>query len=115
MTFEHKTDREILAELANRLDFQRRTKGYTDKQTSERGGVSVRTLVAFRGAQKDIAMTSFIKLLRGIGELDRLEELLPPAEPVFSPAKQTFVSPPRRVRHKRPGPKAEDFSWGDES
>ncbi len=115
MPFEHLSDREILQELADRLDYLRRTKGYTDKQTSERGGLSVRTLVAFRRSQKDIALTSFIKLLRGIGELERLEQLLPPAEPVFSPAKQAFIEPPKRVRGKPRGPKSDDFTWGDES
>ena len=115
MTFEHMTDHEILPELADRLDFLRRTKGHTDKETCERGGASVRTLVAFRRSQKDIALTSFIKLLRGIGELERLERLLPPAEPIFSPARQAFIEPPKRIRRKRPAPKPADFSWGDES
>lgn len=115
MTFEHMTDREVLQELADRLDFLRRTKGYSDQQTSQRGGVSVRTMVAFRRSHKDIALTSFIKLLRGIGELERLERLLPPAEAVFSPARQRFVEPPKRIRRKPPGPGSDDFSWGDES
>lgn len=115
MTFEHMTDREILQELADRLDYLRRSKAFSDKQTAQRGGVSVRTLVAFRGENKDIALTSFIKLLRGIGELGRLEALLPPAKPVFSPAKQAFVEPPKRVRTRPTGPKSEDFTWGDES
>ena len=114
MSFEHFTDREILQELAHRLDYARRTKGYTDKDTAERGGISTRTLVAFRGAGKDIALTSFIKLLRGVGELERLEQLLPPAEPIFSPARQTYVAPPQRIRRKRSGPRDPGFSWGDE-
>jgi transcriptional regulator with XRE-family HTH domain len=115
MTFEHQTDEEILQELATRLDFLRRKKAYTDQETAERGGVSVRTLVAFRRSKKDITLSSFIKLLRGIGELERLEALLPPAEPVFSPARQRFVEPPKRIRRKKPGAATADFTWGDEA
>ena len=115
MSYRRMTDQEILRDLAERLDHLRRSKAFTDREVAERGGASVRTLVAFRRANKDIALTSFIKLLRGIGELERLEQLLPAAEPVFSPAKQAYVQPPKRVRHKRPGPKADSFSWGDES
>ena len=114
MQFEQMTDEQILAELAIRLDFMRRTKGYTDKDTSERGGIGLRTIVAFRRTQKDITLSSFIRLLRGVGELNRLEEMLPPAEPTYSPAQGAFVEPPKRVRRTKPAPKA-PFKWGDES
>lgn len=115
MSFAHQTDAEILRELAARIDHLRRQKAYTDRETCERGGVSVRTLVAFRRSNKDITLSSFIRLLRGIGELERLEGLLPPAEPVFSPAQQRFVEPPKRIRGKPATPADDDFQWGDES
>ncbi len=115
VTYEHLTDDQILAELAGRLDYLRRTKGFTDRQLSERGGISLRTSAAFRTSHKDITLTSFIKLLRGVGELGRLEQLLPPVEPTYSPAEQRFVEPPKRVRQKRSGSKREGFAWGDES
>lgn len=109
------TDAQILAELAARLDYLRRTKAYSDRQVAERGGISLRTSVAFRASHKDITLTSFIKLLRGVGELGRLEQLLPPVEPTYSPAEQRFVEPPKRVRGKRSGSKRDGFAWGDES
>lgn len=115
MSYEQLTDDQVLAELAGRLDYLRRAKGYTDQQVAERGGISLRTGVAFRKSHKDITLTSFIKLLRGVGELGRLEQLLPPAEPTYSPAAQRFVEPPKRVRRKRSVSKREGFRWGDES
>lgn len=115
VAYEQLTDAQILAELADRLDYLRRAKGYTDQQVVERGGISLRTGVAFRKSHKDITLTSFIKLLRGVGELGRLEQLLPPAEPSYSPAAQGFVEPPKRVRRKQPANRREGFRWGDES
>lgn len=115
MSYEQLTDAQILADLAERLDYLRRSKAYTDREVAERGGVALRTSVAFRASHKDITLTSFIKLLRGVGELNRLEQLLPPVEPTYSPAEQRFVEPPKRVRAKRTGSKRAGFTWGDES
>jgi hypothetical protein len=115
MSYEQLTDEQILADLAGRLNYLRRVKGYTDQQLAERGGVSLRTSVAFRKSHKDITLTSFIKLLRGVGELGRLQQLLPPVEPQYSPAAQRFVEPPKRVRKKRSRTKRDGFVWGDES
>ena len=114
MRFQLLNDEQILAELAERLDFLRRVKGYSDRNLAERGGVSVRTIVAFRN-NKDITLTSFLKLLRGIGEIERLEQLLPPAEPTFSPQKQGFVEPPKRIRRKSRSKRDSTFEWGDGS
>ena len=116
MRFKHMTDQQILAELATRFDHLQRSKGYSDKQVTERGGVSPRTISAFTSSHKDITLSSFIKLLRGADELARLADLLPPAEPTYSPAKGGFVQPPQRVRaKKRSDRSARGFKWGDES
>ena len=115
MSYEQLTDAQILADLAERLDYLRRSKAYTDREVAERGGIALRTSVAFRASHKDITLTSFIKLLRGVGELDRLGELLPPAEPTYSPAEGGYIEPPQRVREKRVNPKRRGFNWGDES
>ena len=115
MRFKQMTDPQVLAELATRLDHLQRSKGFSDKRLAERGGVSVRTISAFTNNHKDITLTSFIKLLRGVGELDRLGELLPPAEPTYSPAEGGYIEPPQRVREKRVNPNRRGFNWGDES
>ena len=113
MDFDQLTDAQIIAELARRLDYQRRAKGLTDQQTAERGGLSRVTLGAFRNNHKDITLTSFIKLLRGIGEIGRLTTLLPPAEATYSPGQGALLEPPKRVRSKAARPKP-DFRWDDE-
>jgi transcriptional regulator with XRE-family HTH domain len=112
--FEQQSDAQILAELAERVDYLRRSKGYTDQETAARGGLGVRTLVAFRTSHKDITLSTFVRLLRGLGELNRLEALLPPATPVFSPAEGGYVEPKRRIRKSARRAPVETFEWGDE-
>ena len=112
--FEQQSDAQILAELADRVDYLRRSKGYTDQEMAARGGLGVRTLVAFRTSHKDITLASFVRILRGLGELNRLEALLPPATPVFSPAEGGYVEPKRRIRKSARRAPAETFEWGDE-
>src|SRR5690606_13503098 len=111
MSFEQLPDAEILAELARRVDYVRRSKRLTDQETATRAGLSRMTLSAFRNEHKDITLRSFIKLLRGLGELERLERLLPPAEPTYSPANQAAVEPPKRIRRKSSRGKLETFKW----
>jgi transcriptional regulator with XRE-family HTH domain len=115
MSFEQLTDAQILAELARRVDHLRRNKQLTDQETATRAGLSRMTLSAFRNEHKDITLRSFIKLLRGVGELGRLERLLPAAEATYSPAKQALVEPPKRVRRKSSRRGDESFKWGDET
>ncbi len=112
--FEQLSDAQILHELALRVDYLRRQKGLSDRELAERGGLGVRTLVAFRSNNKDITLGTFLHILRGLGELERLDGLLPPAEPTYSPADGGYVAPPKRVRKKRAPEKPSDFRWGDE-
>lgn len=111
--FDQLSDEQLLGELGLRIDYLRRRKGLSDRQLAERGGLGLRTLVAFRSDHKDITLTTFVRILRGLGELERLEGLLPPAEPTYSPADGGYVEPPRRIRKKRERKKP--FRWGDET
>lgn len=108
------SDEQLLGELGLRVDYLRRQKGLSDKQLAERGGLGLRTLVAFRTDHKDITLATFLRILRGLGEIERLEGLLPPAEPTYSPSDGRYVEPPKRIRKKRPSKKAPAFEWGDE-
>jgi transcriptional regulator with XRE-family HTH domain len=115
MSFEQLTDAQILAELARRVDYLRRSKQLTDQQAATRAGLSRMTLSAFRNEHKDITLRSFIKLLRGVGELGRLERLLPTAEATYSPAQQAVAEPPKRVRRRSDRRGDDAFKWGDET
>jgi len=66
------TDEEILHDLAQKIDFMRRNKKIKDSEVAMRGGTNRVVLNNFRNGHGGISLKSFIRLLRGIGELDRL-------------------------------------------
>lgn len=115
MDFSLMSDNEIMAELADRLDLTRRNKTITDEQLIVDGGSNHNTLNRFRSHQGGISLVNFIRLLRGVGALDQLEQLLK-VDAGYSPAADVAgkqqKEPPKRIRKKR-GAKA-TVKWGDE-
>ena len=69
---------EIIQELGKRYaQYRKRTK-MTQKEVSEQSGLSVFTISGFEnGTQTGISMGAFIKLMRAIGEVEQVNELLP--------------------------------------
>lgn len=111
MSYNLLTDDEILADLAGKLDHIRRAKGLKDEELAAKGGTSRFVLKKFRSGAGGITLKSFIRLLRGLGELDSLESLLKPPDR-YSPTGKHRDIPAQRVRDK----KAEDtgFVWGED-
>ena len=112
MSFELKTDNEILQELANKLDLLRRYKAIKDADLVSRGGTNRVVLNKFRNGHGGISLKTFIRLLRGLGELNRLESLLILPEQ-YSPSGKNQQIPKKRIHNK----KTEDtgFTWGDDA
>ena len=111
MSYALKTDEEILQDLANRLDLLRRSKGIKDVDLVSRGGTNRVVLNKFRNSHGGISLKTFIRMLRGIDELDRLESLLKLPEQ-YSPTQKQQHIPKKRVRSKKI--KDNGFIWGDE-
>ncbi len=109
MSWELLTDEAILRDLASRIDVLRRSHRLKDEELAARGGTSRPLIFKFRSGG-GITLTTFIRILRGLGELGRLEHAFSISEE-YHPGgggKQTL---PKRVREKAdPG-----FSWGDEA
>lgn len=105
------TDDEILTDLAGKLDYIRRTKELKDEELVAKGGTSRFVLNKFRSGAGGITLKSFVRLLRGLGELDRLESLLK-APDYYSPTGRHREIPAHRVRDKKEG--YSGFLWGED-
>lgn len=69
---------EIIQQIGKRFGEYRKRMGFTQKEVSEKSGMSVFTISTFEnGSATGITMASFIKLLRAIDSLDQIEQLLP--------------------------------------
>ena len=69
---------EIIQQIGKRFGDYRKRMGFTQKEVSEKSGMSVFTISTFEnGYATSIKMASFIKLLRAIDNLDQIENLLP--------------------------------------
>jgi len=111
MSYNLMTDDDILKDLAEQFEKIRIRKQIKETEIEKTCGISRRTLYNFRQGTTAITLKSFIRLLRGIGELDRLETLLVDST-AYSPISGTDKELPKRVRD-RGGPE-KGFKWGDE-
>lgn len=111
MSYLLKTDDEILHDLAEKLDLIRRTKKIKDSDLVQRGGTNRVVLNKFRKGTGGISLKTFVRLLRGLGELDRLENCFSADQP-FSPAGSKSDIPKKRVRDKTRNKNG--FVWGED-
>ncbi|PRB81317.1 transcriptional regulator [Pseudomonas sp. MYb185] len=111
------SDEAILAELGSRIARQRLDMGYTQAMLAEQAGVSKRTLERLE-AGASTQLTSFIRILRVLGLLHGLDQLLPEQGPSPMALLRGKGKVPRRVRPAAPaGIQQPDaaWQWGDES
>jgi transcriptional regulator with XRE-family HTH domain len=74
------SDEAVLAELGSRLGAERLAHNLTQAALAREAGVSKRTLERIEAGQST-QVTSFIRVLRALGLVERLELLLPPSQP----------------------------------
>ncbi len=87
-----KSGSDIIRELGKRYSDYRKQMKYTQKDVSEKSGLSVFTISTFEnGTSTGITLASFIKMIRAIDCLDEIEKLLPelPVSPRKLYKKQT--------------------------
>lgn len=108
MSFELMSDEQILNALGEQYEALRIGKGIQQKQIIEEGGIGKDAINNFRYAKGDAKLSTLIKILRGLGELDRLDKLLE-IQNEFSPT-QAQKNTPKRI-HSKP---RSTFSWDDE-
>ena len=91
---------EIIHILGSRVRMYRIRIGLTQKELSERAGISIPTLQAFEGGNNnDMSLTTLLRILRVLGQLDGVNSLLPniPDSPYNLRDGET---PIKRIRHK---------------
>lgn len=110
MRYDLMKDIDIIHDLAEKIDRIRIRKRLKDKDVEAAGGISRQLLSDFRNGKRSVSLKSFIRLLRGIGELDRLQTLLSDSSD-YSPMLGEEKELPKRVRDKNSLDK--DFKWGD--
>lgn len=93
---------EIIAKLGMSFRTYRIALGKTLNDVAEQSGLSLMTIQRFEnGVNKDITMSTLIRLLRTINRLEDIESLLPPIPE--SPYFQSSAKLIKRVRHKKNG------------
>jgi transcriptional regulator with XRE-family HTH domain len=106
------TDEAILAELGARISAARLSRDLTQAQLAQDAGVSKRTVERME-AGESAQLTSFIRILRTLELLDRLEMLLPPPRPGPMDLLRRAGKPPRRASGRSTS-SDEPWTWGDE-
>ncbi|MDC9724762.1 MAG: hypothetical protein PSN44_02430 [Gammaproteobacteria bacterium] len=110
MDFEMMTDHEVVIALGQQYDQLRRHKQLQDKEILAASGTSSSVLAKFRGGKGNITLETFVKLMRAVGELDKLESLLVIPEQ-YSPTQQKTALPERIHKPKNVKP---TFTWGND-
>ena len=90
---------EIVEKLGAQFRNYRTALGMTMSDVAEQSGLSLMTIQRFEnGVNRDISMSTLIRLLRTIHRLEDLQSILPeiPESPYFATSKKTI----KRVRHK---------------
>src|SRR5690606_15263372 len=103
MNYRLASDQAILADLAEQVDRIRKRKAMRDSDLAEAGGVSRQLISDFRNGKRSISLQSFVRVLRGLGELDRLQAAFMD-EPIYRPSVGHESKQPDRVRKKEPKP-----------
>ncbi len=112
------SDAAVLAALGERLRAERLRRNLSQQQLAEEAGVGRMTVQRIEEGGS-ASLTSLIRILRALGELEGLERLLPPLGPSPLEEVQRQGRPRRRARGgRKPAahePRASRWRWGDES
>ncbi|MBL6955233.1 MAG: helix-turn-helix domain-containing protein [Chlorobium phaeobacteroides] len=108
------TDEAILGELGGRLAQRRLELQLSQEALAEQAGVSKRTVERIE-AGATTQVSSMIRVMRGLGLLERLEALVPEAGPRPMELLKLKGKARKRVRTKKQPVEEKPWKWGDES
>lgn len=104
------TDKAIIISLAKAYESIRISKELSEQEICIRGGVTKDAIQRFKKGE-NIGLKNFIKILRGIDQLERLSLLLPKEKQ--NPLLAKPEPKRKRIRKKKPVV-SEMFVWGDD-
>ena len=91
---------ELIKLLGTRFKDYRLRSNMTQREVSEQSGITITTIHKFEnGASGNVSLGTFLLLLKAIGQIDALDELLPEL-----PASAYLIKEEKkvqRIRHKR--------------
>ena len=111
MDYSLMSDEDIILDLAGKVEKLRIERQIKETEIEESAGISRKTLYNFKQGATGISLKNFIRLLRAMGEIERLELLFPESES-YSPRSGNDIQLPKRVRDRQK-PDG-NFQWGDE-
>lgn len=110
MRFSLLSDTAIQIELGKRIDIKRRENGLSLEDLHNKSGVSISTLTRMIDASSSITLLNLIKVLRALGELDKLGSMLE-SDNTFRPSAINVTEPKKRIFKSK---KTTSIQWGDE-
>ena len=91
---------EFVKLLGARFKDYRLSSNMTQKEVSEQSGITITTIHKFEnGASNNISLSTFLLLLKAIGQIDALDELMPELPPSAYLMKEEKKI--QRIRHKK--------------
>jgi len=109
---DYRSDGAVLSELGSRMGAMRLTRNMTQAQLAREAGVSKRTLERIE-AGRSAQITSFIRVLRALNVLERLELLLPPTRPGPMDLLKNSGRPPQRASGSN-NVTEQPWQWGED-
>lgn len=92
---------ELIKLLGQRFKDYRLRSNMTQKEVSEQSGITITTIHKFEnGTSGNMSLGTFLLLLKAIGQIDALDELLPELPPSAYLMKEEKKV--QRIRHKKP-------------
>lgn len=102
------SDETVLRELGSRLARTRLERNVSQQQLAREAGVAKATVERVEGG-REVRLTSLVRILRALGQLDALNLLIP--EPLPSPIERMRLQGRRRQRARQP--RSQDQIKGD--
>jgi transcriptional regulator with XRE-family HTH domain len=108
------TDESILGELGKRLAEIRLAHNFTQGQLAEEAGVSKRTVERLESGSVATQLSSFLRIVRILGILERFDLLIPESLPSPIELLKQQGRKRRRASSREIKKTAKEWRWGDE-
>lgn len=107
------TDEDMIKEFGKRYEIIRLQKRLSDNDVAKKGGISKDAIHRLKNGS-NINLSNFIKILRGLDELDSLEKLIIPKKEPISIRDLNPKKTPKRIFKSKKSSTNIDFKWGDD-